>query len=164
MNFISMIRRYIKITNIEMDQETRRDFLGIVWLPLSYIILCYVLAAVFMPGDGDTIDQFTYVYSGFIFWMTLNKAIMASTTFLPGRLNHYFQNNIRFFEAYFISGLKSLYIIGINIPFLFLLILYKGNLNILWLFQLIILLIILTVFLISIAWIISVLCVLYKSL
>ena len=164
MNYLSMIKRYTKIANIEMDQETRRDFLGVLWLPISYIILCYVLTAVFMTGRGDTLDQFAYVYSGFIFWMTLNKAVMVATTFLPGKLNHYFQNNVRFSEAYLITALKSIYIIVLNIPFLLVILLYKGNLNILWVVQLIIMLIMLFIFLVSVTWIVSVLCAVYKGL
>ena len=117
-----------------------------------------------MPSNGNAIEQFAYVYTGFVFWMALNKAIMMATTFLPGKLNHYFQNNIRFFEAYFITGLKTLYILVLNLPFIFAIIVYSGDFHIIWFLQVFLLLLLLMVFFISIGWVVSVLCAIYKGL
>ena len=108
------LKRYIRMALFEVKQETARDLFGLWWTPISYIILCWVLSVLFVTGDQTPLEAFQYVYVGFVIWQTINKAVIGAVTFLPARLTYYLQNNLSFFEAFVVNGIKTLFLVILN--------------------------------------------------
>lgn len=158
------LKRYIRIAFFEVKQETGRDLFGLWWTPISYIILCWVLSVLFVTGDQTPLEAFQYVYVGFVIWQTINKAVIGAVTFLPARLTYYLQNNLSFFEAFVVNGIKTLFLVILNLPFIFLLLIYEMKFSPIWFALVSYQLIMLLAFAMATSWVVAALCVVYKGL
>ena len=163
--YLKHIIRYYTISYFEMSRESSRDFWGIWWTPISFIILCSVLAFLFLPrSDTSDLENFLYVYIGFTIWMTLNKGVMTSCSLMPSKMNVYFQNNITFAEAIVICSLKCLFVLLTNLPFIFIISLFNNNNNYLgWISGVLLLLGLLIGLLFGIFLFVSIICAIYKK-
>lgn len=153
------------ISYLELRQENFRDLFGVWWIPLSYLILCSVLAILFIPrAEQNLLGSLLYVYSGFSIWMSINKNISSSVGFFPGKINHYFQNNLRFTDAFVIHSIKSNYILVLNAPFILVLVILNNQFTVSILLKFIAIFFLLLVFNVTTSWLVALSCIIFKWL